>query len=261
MTAASIPSPDTPDNLGNPATPQDLLANLKDLTRKVRTAQRGAWFPLLLLGALLAVGIVVNRLTFTMHAIRCPAGVAVTAGGCTVAKQGSPVYWTLGLVLVYAATAVFYIRRSRERGVGSPIRPYLIAGVAIAVLITPTKFWGMPQTPPPGGIVDFWGLHFNATHGMEAFLSRLTGRAISIGLPLLVLAWIERNRALLLFTLVYIVVELIPVTLGASGVGPWSSLSRLAAPALVLLLGALGFGLAERSKAQVSPDPTSRDQA
>lgn len=240
MTTASIPSPDTP---------QALLDSLRTLTRKVRTAQRGAWFPLLLLGVLFAVEIVAGRLTFRVQTVPCPEGAG--PGPCTGVKDGAPFSWTLGLVLVYAATTVFYIRRSRSRGVGSPIRAYLIAGLVILTLVAPTRFWSAGPTTPPGAAVDFWGLHFHATSGVVSFLTRLTGRAMSVGLPLLVLSWIERNRALLLFTLAYAIIELVPVTLGDSQAAPgspWSALPRLVVPTLFLLLGALGFALAERPK-------------
>jgi hypothetical protein len=238
MTTASVPSPDTP---------HEVLAGLRELTRRVRAAQRGAWFPLLLLGLLVLGGILVDRLTFHASTGPCPQAAAGT--GCVLVKQGSPLYWTLGLALAYLATAVFYIRRSRERGVGSPIRPYVVAGVVVVALIAPARFWDAGQT---SGAVDVWGLHFHATPGTEAFLARLTGRATSVGLPLLVLAWVERNRALLLFTLAYLVIELIPVTFGLAHVSvasPWSAVPHLVVPAVFLLLGALGFALAERPRA------------
>ncbi|MFD0531936.1 hypothetical protein ACFQ1I_43895 [Kitasatospora arboriphila] len=50
----------------------------------------------------------------------CPAAEAAAGASCTLIKQGSPVYWPVGLALAYAATAFFYIRRSRNRGVGTP---------------------------------------------------------------------------------------------------------------------------------------------
>jgi len=70
----------------------------------------------------------------------------------------------------------------------------------------------------------------------------------AIGLALLVLARVERNRALLVFGLVYLVIVgfgwiLLPLTL-------WLFLVTTAA---VLLLGSIGFALAERHAAR----PTS----
>jgi hypothetical protein len=246
MTDASLPSS---------GTPREVLAGLNDLARRVRAAQRGTWFPLLLLGLLLLGGILVDRLTFHIHTVSCRADVLPDAVGCVQVKQGSPLYWTLGLALVYAVTAVFYISRARRRGVGSTVRPYLLVGLVVLALVAPTRFWGTGQVPPPGGLGDFWGLHFHATPGLGAFLSRLTGRAVSVGVPLLVLAWVERSRALLAFALVYLFVELLPVTAGRTQVGhtsPWSALPGLIVPAVLLLAGAAGFGWAERSRQRVA---------
>lgn len=246
--ASSVPTP------GNP---RAVLTGLGDLTRKVRIAQRGTWFPLLLLGLLLTGGIFVNQLTFNAHSFPCPASFDARAT-CVRVTQGSPWYWSLGLVLVYAATAAFYIGRARSRGVGSIVRPYVIAGIVIVLLVAPTRFWS-GGVAGPGASIDFFGLHFQAATGTETVLARLTGRAVSVGVPLLVLSWIERNRALLVFTLAYLVIELVPITIDRGGIGlasPWSALSTLAVPAGFLLLGALGFAMAQRP-----PAPRTLDRA
>jgi hypothetical protein len=247
MTDASVPSP---------GTPREVLAGLGDLTRKVRAAQRGAWFPLLLFGVLTLGGILVDRLTFSIQTVTtCPAvpgSARAVPTSCTLTSQGSAVYWTLGIALVYAATALFYIRRSRNRGVGTPVRPYILAGIVLVTLVTATTFratrHGMPQ---PGTPIDFWGLHLDPSSGLTRFLEQFTGPAASIGLPLLVLSWVERSRALLLFTLAYLAIALAPITTGWPGIGatsPWSGLPRLAIPAVFILLGALGFALAQQTR-------------
>jgi hypothetical protein len=249
MTEASVPAS---------GAPREVLAGLSELTRRVRTAQRGTWFPLLLLGLLVAGTIVVDRLTFSVHRIACPAGSAAgvkdAAGYCGgIVKQGSAWFWLPGLALVYVATAVFYVRRARSRGVGSVVRPYVVAGIVVALLIAPTRFWSGGPTAP-GAAVDFLGLHFHATSGTVAVLNRITGRAVSVGVPLLLLAWIERNRALLVFVLGYLVIELVPITVGPDTphpAVPWSGVHGLAIPAAFLLLGALGFWWAERR----TPEP------
>ncbi|OIJ99082.1 hypothetical protein BIV23_29120 [Streptomyces monashensis] len=219
------------------------------MTRRVRSAQRGTWFPLLLLGALTLGGILVGRFTFKVEAVSCPAGDAAASSGCTLITQGSPVYWTLGLALAYAATAFFYIRRSRNRGVGTPVRPYILTGIALVGLVAATTFWSIRQgMVQPGDTVDLWGLHLDPASGVTMFLERLTGPAAAVGLPLLVLSWVERSRALLLLTVVYLAIELVPLTDGWAGIpvtSPWSALPRFGVPGLLLLLGALGFGLAE----------------
>jgi hypothetical protein len=135
-------------------------------------------------------------------------------------------------VLAYAAIAAFYVHRARRRGVGTRVRPYVITGVMIAVVATGISLWlvthpgviGYPSFAPPSFL-----------------LFRLVSPQGAIGLALLVLAWVERNRALLVFGLVYLVIVdfgwiLIPRS-------PWLFLASTAA---VLLLGSLGFAFAGR---------------
>ncbi|MER5669504.1 hypothetical protein [Streptomyces mirabilis] len=246
MADASMPSP---------GTPHEVLAGLGDLTRRVRAAQRGAWFPLLLLGVLTLGGILVSRFTFKVETVPCPATAPAAGTGCTQVTQvtqGSPVYWPIGLALAYAATAFFYIRRSRNRGVGTPVRPYILTGIALVGLVTATEIWSIRQgMPQPGAPIDFWGLHLDPASGVTAFLHRLTGNATAVGLPLLVLAWVERSRTLLLLTVVYLAIELVPLTTGWAGIpftSPWSAVPRYGVPGVLLLLGALGFALAELSR-------------
>ncbi|GAA4839613.1 hypothetical protein GCM10023235_13750 [Kitasatospora terrestris] len=226
--------------------PREVLSELGDLTRRVRAAQRGTWFPLLLLGVLTLGGVLVGRLTFHLESVPCPGG-----GSCTLASQGSPVYWPVGFAAVYVATAVFYLRRARRRGVGTRVRPYVVTGIALVGLVAATSLWvtrhGIPQ---PGTPLDFWGLHLDPDAGSTLFLERLTGNALTVGIPLLVLARVERSPALLLLAALCLAVELVPLSSGWAGIGatsPWSALPRYGVPGVLLLLGALGFGLAERN--------------
>ncbi|MBB4950028.1 hypothetical protein F4556_005563 [Kitasatospora gansuensis] len=219
------------------------------MTRRVRATQRGSWLPLLLLGVLTLGGILVSRLTFSVRTVTCPPihSSSDTIASCVITKQGSPLYWTLGLLLAYAATAFFYIRSSRNRGVGTPVRPYVLAGIVLVALAAATEFWTLRHLTP-GLPVDFWGLHLDPGSGAATFLGRFTGAAASVGLPLLVLAWVERSRALLLFALAYLALQLVPVTASWAGLGPlspWSALPRLLVSGVFLLLGALGFALAQ----------------
>jgi hypothetical protein len=74
-----------------------------------------------------------------------------------------------------------------------------------------------------------------------------------IGVALLVLAWLERNVALLLFTVVYLALVLLVLPMD-SGFGPphWGVRTEMAVPQLisgaVLLLGAMGFRAARRGQ-------------
>ncbi|MFD8699703.1 hypothetical protein [Kitasatospora purpeofusca] len=244
MTDASVPSS---------GAPQEVLASLGDLTRRVRAAQRATWFPLLLFGLLTLGGILVDRLTFRVEDVTpCPPGPSradVVLTICTAAKQGSPLYWTAGIALVYAATAVLYVRRARDRGVGTTVRPYVLTGIVVVALVAATTFWaGRHGMPRPGEPLDFWGLELDPGAGTTRFLERFAGAAAAVGLPLLVLSWVERSRALLVFALAYLILELLPVSDGWWGPGtasPWSGLSRLVVPGVFLLLGALGFALVQ----------------
>ncbi|SCL73202.1 hypothetical protein GA0070608_5451 [Micromonospora peucetia] len=67
-------------------------------------------------------------------------------------------------------------------------------------------------------------------------------------LPLLVLAWLERHPALLVFAFGYLAVVLVPINFGW-GVhwgGRWHDAPMLIIGGGVLLLGSAGFGLAHR---------------
>ena len=213
--------------------PRELLSATRRLTRQVRHAQRGTWFPLLLFAVLTLASIPIIR--YNRHPIDCRAphpGLKV----CIAFAPASYVYWPLALVLAYAAIAAFYVHRAHSRGVGTRVRLYVITGVIIAVVATGISLWlvthpelvGYPSVAPPSAATGF-------------LLFRLASPQGAIGLALLVLAWVERNRALLVFGLVYLaIVGFGWIVLPHS---PWLFLVSTAA---VLLLGSLGFALAER---------------
>lgn len=224
----------------SPGTPHELLSTVHDLTRRVRRAQRNTWFPLVLLGALTLAAIPVDR--YGHYATRCR-----TSGGggrvCTVFSTWSFVYWAIALVLAYAAITGFYLHRSRRQGVGTPIRPYVLAGIGLVVLVTGVALWGAHH--PPAGEHDIVGLQLRPGSGPVAFLYRLAGPAGAIGLALLVLSWVERTWALLAFTLTYLAIVLVPVTFGwtIARPSPWFFLPHLVIQGGVLLLGGIGFAL------------------
>ncbi|MER8187901.1 hypothetical protein [Kitasatospora sp. NPDC094015] len=135
--------------------PREVRSSLGELTRRVRVAQSGAWFPLLLLGLLTLGGILVGRLTFEVAAVPCPPADPAPGTGCTMVSQGSPLYWPVGLALACAATAVFYHRRSRGCGVGTPVRPYLLTGIPA------TSPWSaLPRFGVPGVLLLLGGSAF-----------------------------------------------------------------------------------------------------
>lgn len=214
--------------------PHLLLSQARELAQRVRKEQRATWFPLLVFAALTFASYPVLR--YGGHHQDC-----VATGGriCTVYSQAQFVYWPIALVLAYAAIAAFYIRRSRARGIGTRVRPYAIAGIIVAVALTGAALWELHN---PTVSQHLMGLN------LPGLRNRLASPAAAIGLALLVLARAERSRALLLLTLAYLAVVLLPVTFG--GVGgetdpPWYALPLFFQGSL-LLLGGTGFALAQR---------------
>jgi hypothetical protein len=115
------------------------------------------------------------------------------------------------------------------------VRPYAVAGIIIAVALTGVAVWLAHTAPSPSGrnLIGLTGFG----HGLAS--------EIPIGLALLVLAWAERNRALLLLTVAYLAVVLLPIPLRASPVF-WNLVPQLVTGGTVLLLGGIGFALAQR---------------
>jgi hypothetical protein len=231
MTALPLPTPDRPD---------ELLSTTRDLARQVRVAQRGAWFPLVLFGVLTLGGIAAYR--FGHRDLTCRSFTAGAGPGrvCAVHSSTAFVYWPIVLTLAYVTITSFYVRRSRDRGVGTAVRPYVVTGVVVAGVLTGASLWAA-QHPAINGFT---------LYGLE---TRLASPSSAIGLSLLVLAWVERSWALLLFTLGYLVVVLVPLTFGWVAPVPWTYLPRLLVAGVVLLLGGIGFAFAGRAES-----PTTR---
>jgi hypothetical protein len=151
---------------------------------------------------------------------------------CETTALWLPAYWTLGLVLIYCATALFYIRRSRSRGVGTPIRPYILTGIGITAVVSAAGLWR--RYHQVGVQLDLFGLHLDPTSTAGHIVPQIVGPATAIGLALLVLAWVERNPALLLVTLAYLTIHFKQMSLG---------LPQQYTPGAWLLLAGLGFAL------------------
>jgi len=211
--------------------PRQLLSGTRELTRQVRKAQRATWFPLLVLAAV-TFGAIPFR--YSPHRLgTCAATELVRV--CTAYPPALLVYWPTALVLAYVVIAAFYIRRSQARGVGTRVRPYVVAGIILALAMTGSLLWALYHplafSPDgPGGL-------FSALHSYP----------FAIGLALVVLAWAERNGALLALALGYSAVVLVTATVGpVSGHGWLGFPVQLGIPGSVLLLGGIGFLLAQR---------------
>src|SRR5450432_1916750 len=109
----------------------ELLATTRALTRRVRDAQRGAWFPLALFGLATLASVPFDRYGRS----RTCTSPNATAYVCSIYSSWAFVYWPTVLVLIYIAIAWFYARRSRERGVGTRVMPYVVVGISVAVVL------------------------------------------------------------------------------------------------------------------------------
>ncbi|MET7375119.1 hypothetical protein [Micromonospora arida] len=223
--------------------PHELLAAVRDLTRQVRVAQRGTWFPLLVLAVITLVAIPVYRYAPYLDVFgTCRYRPQHTV--CIAPNPAELGYWTIALVLAYAAIASFYIRRSRLRGVGTPIRPYIAVGVALAVLMAAVSIWLTfhPLLPVPTDPFSTNPVEIEV--GPTAWLiNGLASPTAVIALALLVLAWVEHNWALLAYSLAYLAIVMVLGGQVIHSTSPWYFLPHLLVPAALLLLGSAAFAL------------------
>jgi hypothetical protein len=217
--------------------PHQLLSSIREHARRVRMTQRATWFPLLVFAAATFTAIPVYRLSGRLVG----SCASIPSGGrvCSVAYTAAYVYWPIALMLAYVAIAAFYIRRSRARGVETPVRPYVIAGMILAAAVITAALWVFHH---PLAKYDLPGLP-----GLAGLSGRLATSACAIGLALLVLAWAERNGPLLVLAIGYLAAVLVPITFGwVISLPGWFFAPRLVIDGSVLLLGGIGFLLAQR---------------
>jgi hypothetical protein len=229
--------------------PRRLLSDVHNLASRVRRDQRLTWVALLVLAAVTFVAIPFDWLFMKVHC---------DGSGCMFARRGMLYYWPPALLLAYAAIAVSYVRAARARGLGARVLPYAVTGAATAVVFTAAYTAAVAYFPthPPfeGGPLPFWWI----------VLDRLIAPWGLIGLALLVLAYLERNVALLLFTLGYLVLVLlvlpttdgmhlpdwaVPSFMSATNIQlRWSMTPSQLIIGAVLLAAGIGFSKARRSK-------------
>jgi hypothetical protein len=215
--------------------PREVLSAVRELTRQVRIAQRGTWFPLLAFAVITLASIPVYRFG-PRHVSRCRSTGQGTAV-CAAVIPSVLIYWPIALVLAWVAIASFYIGQSRRRGIGTRIRPYLVLAVVLAVLLAAASLWRATHPLLPTAGTKLLG-------GPPArSISVFATPAVAIGLALLVLTWVERNRALLVYSVIYLVIVLIDAGRIRHSSSAWYFLPQLLIPAALLLLGSVGFAM------------------
>ncbi|GIF65297.1 hypothetical protein Ais01nite_33320 [Asanoa ishikariensis] len=229
----------TSDTVPAAGDPRRLLAEVRGFAHRVRLTQRVTWLPLLVL-ALVTFGAIPAYMLGRPVTRDC---YSVEGGEiCKIWEPAADLYWLVALVVAYVVIARVYLRVARGRGVDARVLPYVLTGVAFSVV--------MFVLIGVGAGVWFVRDAEDLLHPSTSIevLFRLLTPVGGIGIALLVLAWLERNVALLLFTLGYLAVILVPINFGW-GVhwgGHLQGVTALIIVGGVLLLGSAGFGLAQR---------------
>lgn len=224
--------------------PHDLLSETRDLARRVRRTQRGAWFPMLVFAAVTLVAIPFDR--YGDHPRHC----ASTHGGGIVCLVGWPIYsslalwyWPIALLAAYAGIGWFYLHRSHARGVGSRVPPYVVVGAVLVVLITAGTLW---VNAHPAFLVE--NLHLPSSQP-KSMLARMATPSGAIGLALLLLARIERSSLLFALTVVYLVATVATVGVGwFTHPSVWAFLPHLLLEGGMLLIGGVILAAAQRER-------------
>ena len=138
--------------------------------------------------------------------------------------------------------AAFYIRRSRALGIGTRVRPYVVIGILIAVVLTGAALW---LAHYPIAEHDILGVRLDPQQ--FSVVSRLVSPTSAIGLALVVLSRAERNRPLLVVALAYLAIVLVPIDFHwvVEHASPWYFLPHLVLAAALLLLAGIGFAFAQ----------------
>jgi hypothetical protein len=212
----------------------------------VRTSQRSAGFPLLVLGVVTLLALPFERYGHVVRTCESnhPAGTSV----CSLYPSWLFVYWPVALTLAYVAVAAMAIRRSLQRGVGTRIKPYVIVGVGLALALTAITLWIAHN---PTAHQEFLGGRVIGQTQLSTYVLRLVSPTAAIGLALLVLARIERKWGLFAFAVGYLVIVVGAINFGwdTTRSSHWVFLPHLVILGGVLIVGGVCFLLADRRSA------------
>ncbi|MEV0719999.1 hypothetical protein [Asanoa sp. NPDC050611] len=229
----------TTDSVSAGDDPRRLLSDVRALAHRVRLDQRVTPVALLVLAAVSLVAIPIDWLFLNAD---CGRATIESGAPCHIRGLSRGFYWLPALLLAYSGIAVYAVRATRARGLGARVLPYVLAGVALAVLSAVA--WVLAffyLDPPPADPFPAWVM----------VLDRLIAPAGTIGVALLVLAWLERHVALLAYTLGYLALMLVPpietfrIPPGLLGFHTFFLLPHLMS-GIALLLGGIGFAAARR---------------
>jgi hypothetical protein len=180
------------------------------ISKRGASARPGYWFPLLLLGGLTALSLPLSVLAsprlstglevvLTKDTYSTVTQAMYFGGGFAVGPFPFPLgwYWVGALVGGLLLTAAWYRGQDRRDGTRTPLRGYLLTGLALAAVTAalPLLAWGMPvQVDGPGMQAWAW---LDTLWRLGTFA--LLAMAVSLG----ILARIGHSRALAVITVIY----------------------------------------------------------
>jgi hypothetical protein len=248
-------------------TPERMLGEAKAVRRRTRSARHAYWFPLVVFGLLALASspfyiqhIPTKRGVYVIRGAEGPAFLHPSSfdGFGILHGRVGPYYW-LGAILVgVAATAVWYRWRGDRVGLRTPVRGYVLTGLALLVLAL-----GIPA------------LTSSAASWLAVLMSgdmvvRGTFPLVIIGIGLCYLAWAERSLALSLIAAGYLGLSLVTSLYDIENIlyrlgwslGPdVSGLPNVVLPALVLLLAGAGAWVVQHRYGPLAPEPAEEQTA
>ena len=226
--------------------PRDLLATQGHLVKRVRISQRATWFPLLVFAFTTFLAIPIERLSHrTVGNCDFVTASSSTPHFCRVYSFSGLFYWPIVLVIAYVIISFFYTLKSRELGVETNARRYVIPGVVISILLSLASYLLFLSSSNQHSVL---GIYF--LDPSNAIIFRIIGPAFSIGLALIFLARFEKNLPLLICDLLYGVLVLWPPVRGVKTRGFWSlAPNRVIDGGFLLVIGTI-FWLVQRRDAK-----------
>src|SRR5207253_1620488 len=117
-----------------------------------RATSRRSWFPLVVFG-LITVGATPLYVEPTASGLSSGSFV----GGFIVANaQRLSLYWLLATAAGYVATVLYYRWRDRKSGVVASVRPFVLTGVALFVLLILVSPGGLALIGLPGTLTPWF---------------------------------------------------------------------------------------------------------
>ncbi len=246
---------------------RDWIGDVHGLQRRTRALRQGFWFPLILLGlVILASSPLYLRPEVASAGLPAatvlrarPAGTPLPAarpgqssrrartpffpgGISTASPRAIAIYWLVTLPIAYLLIGWWYVLRARRRGVSTSPAAYVLVGIGLVALLVLTSNEVASVLHLPSWVAVFT-IGDLKIRGLAALLT--------IGLGLFVLSYVERSRALAVFSAAFFGLALLvnlydlqnmALRIGYR-VGP--ELGVFVA-GLFVLGGGVGFGLARR---------------